>query len=162
VRGIDVAGAGTRPGGARPCRMTQDPFGLERFVEAQQGSYAQALAEVRRGAKTSHWMWYVFPQIAGLGHSAMAQRYAISGLDEARAYLAHPVLGARLREIVEALQALPATSAERVFGSIDAVKLRSCLTLFAHAGGGALFAGALSRWFDGAEDEATVRRLPPT
>jgi uncharacterized protein (DUF1810 family) len=139
--------------------MTQDPFDLERFVEAQQGSYAQALAEVRRGAKTSHWMWFVFPQIAGLGHSAMAQRYAIFGLDEACGFLAHPVLGPRLREIVEALQALPATSAERVFGQIDAVKLRSCLTLFLHAGGGAPFDAALARWFGGVEDEATVRLL---
>lgn len=140
----------------------EDPHDLARFVRAQQESYARALGEVRHGAKRSHWMWYVFPQIAGLGHSTMAQRYAISGMDEARAYLAHPVLGPRLREITEALQALPAGDAVRVFGSVDAVKLRSSLTLFARtdaAGDESLFRQALERWFDGAEDSATLERL---
>lgn len=134
---------------------------LTRFVEAQDGGvYARALGEIRAGAKTSHWMWFVFPQIAGLGHSAMAQRYAIAGLDEARAYLAHPVLGARLAECVAALAALPdATTAEAVFGGIDAIKLRSSLTLFEAAGGGAAFAAALDRWYGGSRDPETLRRV---
>lgn len=134
-----------------------DAFDLERFVRAQAGSYDTALAEIRRGAKRGHWMWFVFPQVAGLGHSAMARRYAIGGIDEARAYLAHPLLGSRLRACVAALQDLPETTAERVFGGIDAVKLRSSLTLFAEAGGGALFEAALARWFAGARDSATMK-----
>jgi uncharacterized protein (DUF1810 family) len=132
---------------------------LERFVAAQAGSYDIALAEIRRGAKRSHWMWYIFPQIAGLGSSPMARRYAIRSLDEARAYLAHPVLGARLRACVEALQGLAPTSAGEVFGSIDALKLRSSLTLFIGAGGGDSFRAALSRWFDDQPDDATMRRI---
>jgi uncharacterized protein (DUF1810 family) len=138
-----------------------DPFDLDRFVRAQRETYARALAEVRDRAKSSHWMWYVFPQIAGLGHSPMAQRFAISGLDEARAYLAHPVLGGRLREITFALGQLPDPDAHRVFGDVDAVKLRSCLTLFAHADeeGSDQFRAALDCWFDGVEDNATVARL---
>ena len=138
-----------------------DPFDLDRFVRAQRETYARALAEVRDGAKRSHWMWYVFPQIAGLGHSAMARRFAILGLDEARAFLAHPVLGGRLREITAALGQLPDPDAHSVFGDVDAVKLRSCLTLFAHADeeGGGLFKAALGRWFDGVEDPATLARL---
>jgi len=136
-----------------------DPFNLERFQEAQADSYATALAEVRRGAKRSHWMWYIFPQIAGLGSSGMARRYAIQSLAEARAYLAHPVLGTRLREIVGVLRELPDASPEAVFGGIDAVKLRSSLTLFEAAGGGALFGDALDRWFGGERDGATLARL---
>ena len=137
-----------------------DPFDLARFVAAQEGDYDRAVAEIRRGRKTSHWMWYVFPQIAGLGQSAMARAYAIGSLDEARAYLAHPLLGMRLRECVAALAALPEAGADRVFGAIDAVKLRSSLTLFIEAGGGAPFADALARWF-GAADPATIRLLSP-
>jgi uncharacterized protein (DUF1810 family) len=136
-----------------------DPYDLGRFVAAQADSYATALAEVRRGAKRSHWMWFIFPQIAGLGSSAMARHYAIRSLDEARAYLAHPLLGARLREIVGALEDLPNPSPEAVFGGIDAVKLRSSLTLFEAAGGGATFSEALDRWFGGHRDVATVARL---
>jgi uncharacterized protein (DUF1810 family) len=139
--------------------MSDDPFDLARFVAAQRDSYDLALGEIRRGAKRSHWMWFIFPQIARLGHSAMATRYAIGGLDEARAYLAHPVLGARLRTCVAALQDLPETTAEHVFGAIDAVKLRSSLTLFAEAGGGVLFEAALARWFGGERDPATLARL---
>ena len=139
--------------------MPADPFDLHRFVAAQEGSYASALAEIRRGAKRSHWMWYVFPQIAGLGHSAMAQRYAIRSGDEARAYIAHPLLGARLRECVDALAALPAKDAERVFGGIDAIKLRSSLTLFAEASGEGCFADALVDWFGGESDGATLKLL---
>ena len=135
-----------------------DPFDLARFVAAQEGSYDRALAEIRRGRKTSHWMWYVFPQLAGLGRSAMAQHYAFRSTGEARAYLAHPLLGARLRECIAALAALEQADAERVFGGIDAVKLRSSLTLFVAAGGGAAFADALARWF-GEPDPATLALL---
>lgn len=138
-----------------------DPFHLERFVEAQAHGYPAALAEVRAGRKRTHWMWFVFPQIAGLGHSAMAQNYAISGIGEARAYLAHEILGDRLREISSALLALPTPDPEAVFGPIDAVKLRSSMTLFAHAAGNAdaLFRTVLQRWFDGVDDPATIARL---
>jgi len=136
-----------------------DAYDLDRFVIAQSGSYETALGEIRRGAKRTHWMWYIFPQIAGLGSSAMARRYAIGSLDEARAYLAHPVLGARLRECVAALQDLTGTTAETVFGEIDAIKLRSSLTLFIEAGAGALFGAAFERWFDGERDPATLRLL---
>jgi uncharacterized protein (DUF1810 family) len=129
---------------------------LDRFVQAQEGSYATALAEIRAGAKRSHWMWYVFPQIAGLGHSPMAQRYAIRSLDEARAYLAHLVLGPRLHECVAALDSLTGTTAERVFGGIDAMKLRSSLTLFEAAG--AAFGDTIARWF-GERDERTLALL---
>jgi uncharacterized protein (DUF1810 family) len=110
-----------------------DPYDLERFVTAQKGVYETALKELREGCKRSHWMWFVFPQIAGLGRSPMAQRYAISGLDEARAYLAHPVLGPRLRATTEALLEHHRRSAEQIMGGIDAVKLRSSMTLFVHA-----------------------------
>jgi uncharacterized protein (DUF1810 family) len=136
-----------------------DRYGLDRFVDAQAGSYDTALAEIRRGAKRSHWMWYIFPQLAGLGSSAMAQRYAIRSIEEAQAYLAHPVLGGRLREIVGALQDLTGTTAEAVFGGVDAMKLKSSLTLFAEAGGGPLFTAALERWFEGWKDDATLRLL---
>jgi uncharacterized protein (DUF1810 family) len=136
-----------------------DPGDLGRFVAAQENVYESALAEIRRGAKRSHWMWFIFPQIAGLGHSAMAQRYAIGSLDEAEAYLDHPLLGNRLRTCVSALQDLTGMTAEAVFGGVDAVKLRSSLTLFDTAGGGPLFTAALDRWFGGEKDEATLRLL---
>ena len=138
-----------------------DSYFLQRFVDAQAHSYDTALGEVRRGAKHSHWMWFIFPQIAGLGSSPMAQRYAIASLDEARAYLNHPILGARLHEIIAALQGVDPPDAETVFGPIDAVKLRSSLTLFGRAAddGDTVFRDALARWFDGAEDPATIERL---
>src|SRR5919112_1494538 len=101
-----------------------DPFDLNRFVTAQEDTYATALAELRRGRKTTHWMWFVFPQVRGLGRSATAQQYAVMGLDEARAYLAHPVLGPRLRECAEALTSLPGRDAAAVLGPVDAQKLR--------------------------------------
>ena len=140
--------------------MSTTPFDLDRFVAAQDagGTYDRALAELRAGRKTTHWMWFVFPQIAGLGQSAMARRYAIASLDEARAYLRHPVLGARLRAAVDALLAQPASAqAIDVLGGIDTMKLRSCLTLFARAAaaGDDLFERALARFFDGAADAAT-------
>lgn len=136
-----------------------DPFDLARFVAAQEDSYATALAELRSGRKRSHWMWYIFPQIAGLGHSAMAVRYAIGGLDEARAYLAHPILGPRLVEVTQAVLDGPEDDPVAMMGSIDAAKLRSSLTLFREAGGGAPFARALDRFFGGQADPATLERL---
>jgi uncharacterized protein (DUF1810 family) len=135
-----------------------DPHRLERFVEAQRGSFQQAADELRRGAKRTHWMWYVFPQIAGLGSSATAQHYAIQSLEEARAFLRHPVLGGRYLECVAILQDLTGTTAERVFGSVDAMKLRSSLTLFSRAGAPPIVDAALARWFGG-PDEATLRVL---
>ena len=136
---------------------------LDRFVAAQDGVYPQALAELRRGTKRSHWMWFVFPQVAGLGQSAMARTYAIAGADEAKAYLAHPVLGARLIEATAAVIAALG-SAEAILGGIDAVKLRSSMTLFATvAQDPAPFRAALDRFFGGAEDPATLdllRRTP--
>ncbi len=134
---------------------------LDRFVDAQRDTYATALAELRRGRKASHWMWFVFPQIAGLGHSSTARYYAIASLDEARAYLAHPVLGPRLHDCLAALAALPPTTAEAVFGEIDAIKLRSSLTLFIAAGGGEDVAAALDRWYGGRFDDATLALLAP-
>ncbi|MDG4825792.1 DUF1810 domain-containing protein [Asanoa sp. WMMD1127] len=137
-----------------------DPYRLSRFVDAQDGVHERALAELRAGAKRSHWMWFVFPQIAGLGRSSMAQAYAISGLDEARAYLAHPVLGPRLRESATALVDGAASDAERIFGPVDALKLRSSMTLFAHAAPDEpVFRAVLDRFYGGAEDDATLSRL---
>ncbi len=136
-----------------------DHFNLERFVSAQAGSFESALAEIRRGAKRSHWMWFIFPQIAGLGSSVMARTYAISSRAEARAYLDHPVLGRRLLECVAALQDLTGTTADAVFGRIDAIKLRSSLTLFIEAGASPPLQAALDRWFEGRKDEATLQLL---
>jgi uncharacterized protein (DUF1810 family) len=138
----------------------KDVYNLERFLDPQEDTYGRALIEIRGGRKIGHWMWFIFPQISGLGRSPMAQLYAISGLAEAKAYLEHPILGQRLRDITVALQSLPDASAEDVFGTIDALKLRSSLTLFALAKeDGRLFRQALDRWFDGVEDPATLERL---
>jgi uncharacterized protein (DUF1810 family) len=130
---------------------------LSRFERAQRGSYERALDEVRAGEKRTHWMWFVFPQIAGLGQSATSREFAIRSLDEARSYLAHPVLGARLREISGALLDLePGRSAKRIFGGIDAMKLRSSMTLFARADPQELvFQQVLDRYFDGDADRKT-------
>lgn len=135
-----------------------DPFDLARFVQAQAAVYDTALAEIRHGNKQSHWMWFIFPQIAGLGSSPMAQRYAIESLDEVRAYLAHPLLGARYLACVSTLQDLPIRDAEAVFGPVDAMKLRSSLTLFARASEKRFFEAALHEWFGGGDPE-TLRRL---
>ena len=136
---------------------------LDRFVMAQDGIYPRALAELQRGAKRSHWMWFIFPQIAGLGQSAMARTYAIAGADEAKAYLAHPVLGLRLIEVTQAVTAA-AGSAETILGGIDAVKLRSSMTLFAAIADDPVpYRAALDRFFDGEDDGATLdllRRTP--
>ena len=139
---------------------SDDPYGLSRFIDAQTGTYGQALAELRAGRKASHWMWFVFPQVAGLGRSATAQRYAVSGLDEARAYLAHPVLGPRLVECAQALVDLGGTDAVAVLGPIDAQKLRSSMTLFTRADPEQpVFRAVLDRYFGGREDDATTSRL---
>ena len=133
---------------------------LDRFVEAQAGVWAQALAELKAGRKTSHWMWFVFPQIARLGRSETARFYAISDVTEARAYLAHPLLGARLREAAAALLAHRGRSAEAVLGGIDAIKLRSSMTLFeAVAPDEPVFAAVLDAFFSGQRDPETVRRI---
>jgi uncharacterized protein (DUF1810 family) len=137
-----------------------DPYALARFVDAQTSTYGTALAELRRGEKTGHWMWFVFPQIAGLGHSPTAQLYAIRDLAEARAYLAHPVLGPRLVEAVEAINALPGRDAHAVFGAPDDLKLRSSLTLFhAAAPDEPAFGDALDKYFAGERDPLTLERL---
>jgi uncharacterized protein (DUF1810 family) len=130
--------------------------GLDRFVAAQDPVYAGVLEELRRGRKTGHWMWFVFPQVAGLGQSPMSQRYAIGSLDEARAYLAHPVLGARLRECIGLILAIRGRTAEEVFGPIDARKLRSSATLF-HLADPAepIFTELLDRWYAGQTDALT-------
>jgi uncharacterized protein (DUF1810 family) len=139
-----------------------DRWDLARFVEAQAGVHERALAELRAGRKQSHWMWFVFPQLAGLGSSAMAERYAISGLDEARAYLAHPQLGPRLVECAEALLQLEGErSAAVIMHYPDDLKLRSSATLFARVSpAGSVFHRLLDRYFDGRADERTMSLLP--
>jgi uncharacterized protein (DUF1810 family) len=137
---------------------------LERFVTAQDGggTYRRAVAELRNGRKTGHWMWFVFPQIAGLGRSAMAQAYAISDLAEAQAYLKHPVLGPRLVECAEIIASHRGHTAQQIFGGIDAIKLRSSMTLFARADPEqAIFSQVLDQYFDGPDPE-TERRLQPS
>jgi uncharacterized protein (DUF1810 family) len=139
-----------------------DPYDLQRFVTAQDAgrSYDQAAAELRRGRKTSHWMWFVFPQVAGLGRSPVAQLYAISGLAEAQAYLAHPVLGPRLVECAAIVAGLSGRTAEQVFGGIDALKLRSSMTLFLRVGPDQpVFRQVLDQYFGGEPDPATDQRL---
>lgn len=140
---------------------TTDPYDLERFVRAQgDGVYEQALAELREGHKSSHWMWFVFPQVAGLGRSVTAERYAISGLDEARAYLQHPILEHRLLEAGRAVADGPASTAEHLLGRVDAMKLRSSMTLFEAANpGGPVFRQVLERYFAGARDPRTLKIL---
>jgi uncharacterized protein (DUF1810 family) len=138
-----------------------DDFDLDRFVAAQAPTYATALAEIRRGAKRSHWMWFIFPQLTGLGHSAAARRFSISGRPEAAAYIDHPLLGPRYLQCVETLQDLTTSNPVAVFGTIDAVKLRSSLTLFESARPLPLVAAAIDRWFGGERDPLTLRLLGP-
>ena len=138
--------------------MTVDAT-LARFVDAQANSYATALSEIRAGAKRSHWMWFIFPQLRGLGLSPTAHYYGIASIEEARAYLDHPTVGPRYRECVEALQQLGTSDPVAVFGTIDAMKLRSSLTLFEAATPSPLFAEALARWFSGERDTATRQML---
>jgi uncharacterized protein (DUF1810 family) len=138
-------------------------YELDRFVEAQNHGmiYEQARRELLDGYKTSHWMWFVFPELAGLGSSAMSRRYAIGSFEEARAYLAHPILGPRLVDCAEIIAVSERPSAEAIFGSVDAVKLRSSMTLFQHADPKQrIFTTVLDRYFDGQQDRTTVELLP--
>jgi uncharacterized protein (DUF1810 family)/uncharacterized protein YndB with AHSA1/START domain len=162
--------AGTRMALAKLARLVEeaapgpddDPFDLARFVSAQDGggTYRRAVAELRAGRKTTHWMWFVFPQIAGLGHSSTAQRFALSSLTEARAYMAHPVLGPRLLECTGIVAETQGRTAQDLFGPVDAQKLRSSVTLFRRAAPGeALFARVIERYFGGMPDPATDRLL---
>jgi uncharacterized protein (DUF1810 family) len=135
-------------------------FNLDRFVEAQAPVYRRVVAELEAGRKTSHWMWFIFPQIAGLGHSAMAQEFAIASADEAAAYLAHPLLGARLRECSALVAAIDDKPIEEIFGPPDDRKFHSSMTLFAEvAPDEAIFTECINKFFDGDLDQATVDRL---
>jgi uncharacterized protein (DUF1810 family) len=137
-----------------------DPFDLERFVAAQRPGYDDVLEELRRGRKTGHWIWFIFPQIAGLGQSAMSRRYAIGSLAEARAYLEHPILGPRVRQSAALLLETPGSTAEEILGPIDARKVRSSMTLFRRAARDELvFADVLNRFYDGVPDPATDELL---
>ena len=153
-----AAGGGHSPG-------VDDPHALHRFVQAQDdgGTYDAALRELRSGRKTSHWMWFVFPQLAGLGRSGTARHFALRGADEARAYLDHPVLGPRLLECARAVAGLPTADPVAVLGSVDAQKLRSSMTLFAAvAPEQPVFGEVLDRWFDGEDDPRTCALLQGT
>lgn len=132
---------------------------IERFIEPQKTSYAIALEEVRNGRKVSHWMWYIFPQLRGLGQSNIAWYYGIEDLEEAKAYLTHPVLGQRLREITQTALELSETDPMKVFGWPDNMKLRSCMTLFAQISEDDLFARALDKFFGGQKDSMTLELL---
>jgi uncharacterized protein (DUF1810 family) len=137
-----------------------DRFNLERFVEAHEHVYDEVRRELQAGRKASHWMWFVFPQIAGLGHSPTSVRFAIASLDEAKAYLAHPLLGARLVECARLALDAEGRSAREIFGAIDEVKFRSSMTLFARAAPGEdVFRRCLDKYFAGAPDDATLERL---
>jgi uncharacterized protein (DUF1810 family) len=140
--------------------ILQEGYDLSRFVTAQSRVYDQVTRELRDGRKRSHWIWFIFPQIAGLGHSETAQFYAISSRSEAAAYVAHPVLGPRLRECTQLVTAVEGRSIEEIMGYPDDLKFRSSMTLFAHATTeNSDFLAALNKYFDGKEDELTVRRL---
>jgi uncharacterized protein (DUF1810 family) len=145
--------------------VSRPPYDLSRFVEAQAHCYARVLQELAAGEKTSHWMWFIFPQLRGLGLSATARRFGLSGIEEARAYLAHPLLGARLRECTRTLLTVEGRTAHEIFGSPDDLKLRSCLTLFAQAAGASpapedqVFGEALTRHYRGEPDPLTLRLL---
>ena len=145
---------------------TQDPFNLQRFLGAQESFYAQALKEIRNGRKTSHWIWFIFPQLRGLGHSPMADNYGISSLDEARAYWEHPILHQRLVEITESLLIhskrrifhSPKTAFE-ILGTIDAIKVRSCMTLFDIVEPNSIFAEVINAFYEGERDPLTLEKL---
>jgi uncharacterized protein (DUF1810 family) len=140
-----------------------DPYDFARFLEAQAGCYPRVVQELAAGEKTSHWMWFIFPQLQGLGASPMARRYAISDLTEARAYLEHPTLGARLRECTRRVLAVEGRTAHEIFGSPDDLKLRSCLTLFARVSpGDRVFGETLAKYFGGEPDPQTLRLLTPS
>ena len=138
----------------------QDPYDLQRFVDAQETVYERALSEIKSGRKRSHWMWFIFPQVEGLGASSMSTRYTIRSVAEARAYLAHPLLGPRLLECAEAALAVHTSSALELFGSPDDMKLRSCATLFASVSSeGSVFSQLINRFFDGKADERTLQLI---
>ena len=140
--------------------IATDPYHLQRFVDAQDSCYAQVHSELAAGNKRSHWMWFVFPQIQGLGSSAMAQRFAISGIEEAKAYLDHPLLGSRLRECTCLVNAVSGRAIDDIFGYPDDLKFHSSVTLFALAADGpSVFAEALSKYFNAVPDQATLDRL---
>lgn len=136
--------------------MNSDPYKLERFVRAQEGVYPVALDELRRGCKRSHWMWYIFPQLKHLGRSYNAKYYGIVDFDEARAYLAHHLLGPRLREVAEALLSLSASDAREVMGPVDAIKLRSSMTLFDLVATSDVFARVIAKYYHGLPDTRTI------
>jgi uncharacterized protein (DUF1810 family) len=139
--------------------MQSDPYNLQRFLEAQDGVFEQVVAELREGRKRGHWMWFVFPQLRGLGHSFMAELYAISSLEEAEAYLSHPVLGARLKECTRLVNQIDST-VDHIFGYPDNLKFRSSMTLFAQVqGDDQIFKDALERYFGGEPDQRTLSRL---
>lgn len=142
--------------------MTQDNHNLNRFVEAQEYSYPIALGELREGRKRSHWMWYIFPQLKHLGHSYNSQFYGISGIEEATAYLQHPVLGLRLREVSETILNLPSADPREVFGGIDALKLRSSMTLFDRVSPDDIFSRVLDKYFSSRRDPRTLKILEGT
>ena len=136
------------------------PYNLQRFVDAQDEVIDDVLAELRAGQKRTHWMWFIFPQIRGLGHSPIAQEFAISSLQEAQAYLQHPVLGTGLRECTRLVNAIEGRSISQIFGFPDDMKFRSCMTLFAHAtNDNRIFQAALTKYFSGEDDPATLARL---
>ena len=140
--------------------MSNDPHWLIRFVEAQEGVYQQALSELREGRKQSHWMWYVFPQFAGLGMSAASVYYAIRSVEEAAEYLRHPVLGPKLQECADVLMSLEGRTASEIFGSPDDMKLKSCATLFAHVSPpGSVFERILGKYYEGERDTRTLELL---
>lgn len=134
-------------------------FNLQRFVDAQEHVFESVRAELRSGRKRGHWIWFIFPQMKGLGRSGTSARYGISGLDEAAAYLEHPILGLRLMECTELVNAIEGRSAEQIFGDIDAMKFRSCMTLFASAGTHPMFLEALNKYYDGERDALTLSLL---
>jgi uncharacterized protein (DUF1810 family) len=141
-------------------RGTDDPYNLSRFLRAQEDVYAQALSEIRGGQKRTHWMWYIFPQLDGLAFSSTSKHYSIKSVEEARAYLAHPVLGPRLRECAEAVVRVEGRSATAIFGSPDDLKLRSCATLFACVSPpGSVFDRLLEKYYGGGRDDKTLRLL---
>ena len=140
--------------------MSEDPYRLQRFVDAQRDVYAQAEAELRAGCKQTHWMWFIFPQITGLGNSATARRFAISSLDEAKSYLQHPLLGPRLRECTRLVTAVRGKSIEAIFGHPDDLKFHSSMTLFARAAvDNQIFVDAIKKYFGARFDGATIARL---
>jgi uncharacterized protein (DUF1810 family) len=138
---------------------TSDPFDLQRFVAAQDLVYAEVCSELKQGYKEGHWMWFIFPQLKGLGSSPMSRRFGISGVGEAEAYLRHPILGARLRECTRLVISVAGRSIDDIFGDVDATKLRSCMTLFAHVADDSIFSRALKKFFGGKPDQLTLARL---